>query len=157
MREWLGRLGMGGGAVEVAGVNELAEERAGLETGRRSSVFVLDDDVGGGDGGGQQVGRELATGERQVEHPPETAHETGLADAGPALEEDVAARNNCTDHVAYDFLLTDAVLCKFFLYLCHPLADGLYPLYALLAHSPLYPSTPNLLLRSHMLFFLFFF
>ena len=57
---------------------------------------------GAGDVGRHQVGRELDAAELEVERLGERAHQHGLAQAGHALEQGVAAGDEADQHVAHD-------------------------------------------------------
>ena len=52
-----------------------------------------------------QVGRELDAVEPEVQRLGQGAHETGLAEAGDALEQDVAIRQQADDRAVHDLLL----------------------------------------------------
>ena len=71
------------------------------------AVRVLLNDVRADDVGGHQIGRELDARELQVEHIRQRVHEAGLADAGDAFEQHVAARQQAGDRAVDDLLVTD--------------------------------------------------
>jgi hypothetical protein len=61
-------LGLGRGAVDLVGQDEVGEDRARLELElRRPLLASVLDDVGADDVGGHQVGRELDAAEGQVQ------------------------------------------------------------------------------------------
>ena len=95
------------GAVDLVGEHDVRENRPGLELEERPAVRVLLDDVGADDVGGHQVGRELDARERQVQHVGERVDEARLADAGNALEQHVAAREQAGDREVHDLLVAD--------------------------------------------------
>ena len=70
-------------------------------------VLVLLQDVGAGDVGGQEVGRELDAAERQIERLRERRDEQRLGEARHADEERVAAREERDEHEVDDLLLPD--------------------------------------------------
>ena len=92
------RLGLGRRAVDLVGEHEVGEDRARLEP-EDAGAALLDEDVGAGDVGGHQVGRELDPVERAVDDVGDRAHEQRLAEAGHALEEDVAVREQPDERV----------------------------------------------------------
>ena len=103
------RLRFGRGAVDLVGEDDVAEDGSRLELEGGVSVLVFYDDVGTRNVCGHQVGRELDTGEGQVENAAERSHEPRFADAGHALEQDVAACDHGDDGAFHDFLLPDHV------------------------------------------------
>src|SRR5437588_163827 len=72
-----------------------------------AAARVLDDDVGPGDVGGHQVGRELDPRERELESFGERADEEGLTEAGCSLEQDVTAREEPDEHAQDDVVVAD--------------------------------------------------
>ena len=101
------RLRLRRGAVDFVGQDDVREDRAGLELEERPAVRVLLDDVGADDVGRHQVGRELDARELQVEDVRERVHEAGLADAGDALEQHVAAGEQAGDRAVDDVFMPD--------------------------------------------------
>ena len=78
-------------------------------------MLVLDDDVGADDVGGHQVGRELDAAERAVERLGQRAHQRGLAQAGHAFEQRVAAGEQRDQHLAHQRPLADDHFADFVL------------------------------------------
>ena len=72
-----------------------------------AAVLVLHDDVGADDVGGHQVGRELDAVELQVQRLRQRADQGGLAEAGHAFEQRVAADEEAREHAVDDLLVAD--------------------------------------------------
>ena len=101
------RLRLGRGAVDLVGQHDVGEDRAGLELEDLAARGVLHQDVGAGDVGGHQVRRELDAGERQIQHLRERPHQQGLAEAGDAFQQRVAARQQADQHPVHDVRVPD--------------------------------------------------
>ena len=82
-----GRLGLGGGAVDLVGQDHLGHHRAGAEL-KLPVALVVDGDAG--DVAGQQVGGELDALELASQRGGQALGQHGLADAGNVLDQDVA-------------------------------------------------------------------
>ncbi len=93
------RLRLGRRAVDLVGQDDVREDRPGLELEERAAVRVLLHDVGADDVGGHQVRRELDARELQVQDVRQRVDEAGLAHAGNALEQHVAAGQQGRDGV----------------------------------------------------------
>ncbi len=107
------RLRLGRRAVDFVGQHDVGEDRPGREhhlppSGRR----VLLDDVGAGDVGRHQVGRELDAVELEVEHPRHRVDEQRLGEAGHADDEAVAADKQRQQHLIDDLVLADDELLQ---------------------------------------------
>ena len=103
------RLRFGRCAVNLVRQHDIAEHGTGLELEAGVSVLILDDNVGTRDIGRHQVRGELNAGKRQIKYPPQTAHQSGLAHAGHALQQHVAARDHGNDGSLDDLVLPDNV------------------------------------------------
>jgi hypothetical protein len=105
------RLRLGRRAVDLVGEHEVREDRPALELeapgARRSG---LDDHVRADDVGGHEVGRELDAREGEVERLGQRLHEQRLAEAGHALEQDVAAGQQRRHHALDDLRLAHEAL-----------------------------------------------
>ena len=99
-----GRLGLGRGAVDLVGEEEVGEDGAGLE-GELGGAGVVDE--GAGDVARHQVGGELDALGVEFEGGGEGADEQGLGDAGDAFEEDVAAAEQGDDETGDGGVLAD--------------------------------------------------
>ena len=87
-----------------------------MKIGPLTSVNVLlleVEDVGAGDVGGHQVGRELDAIEVRAEHMGERADEQGLGDAGHAFDERVLAGEDGDERLIDHVLLADDDLADF--------------------------------------------
>ena len=80
-----GRLGLGRGAVDLVGQDDLREDRAGLKLEDAAAVGQLHDDVGADDVGRHQVGRELDAVEVEIDRVGQGPHQQRLAQARHAL------------------------------------------------------------------------
>ena len=85
----------------------MAKSGPGLELERARAVGRVAQDAGAGDVRGHQVGRELHAAERQVQRFAEGAHEQGLAQAGDAFQQRVAAREQAGQDTPHDLRLAD--------------------------------------------------
>ena len=95
-----GGLGLGGGAVDLVGQQEVGEDGAGLEL-EGFGVGVVDGDAE--DVAGQHVAGELQAMEAAGDGAGEGLGEGGLADAGDVLDEEMAARQEADEREAHDF------------------------------------------------------
>ena len=86
-----GALGLRRGAVDLVGEHEAGDQRAFPELDFLAALGLLDENRGALDVGGHHVGRELDPRKLQVERLAQRAHQHGLAEAGHAFEQDVAA------------------------------------------------------------------
>ncbi len=103
-------LGLGSGAVDLVGKDDLAEDGAFLDCEEASCgalARVHDEDIGTDDVARHQVGGELDTGEAQVEGLGEGANEEGLAEARGSFEEHVTAGDEGPEHLADHVGLAD--------------------------------------------------
>ena len=91
-------LGLGRGAVDLVGEQQVGEDRARAERELRGAGVV---DQRAGDVAGHQVGRELHALGVQRQRGGQRAHQQRLGDAGHALEQHVAAAQQ-RDHQAGD-------------------------------------------------------
>ena len=87
-----GRLGLGGGAVDLVGQDQVGEDRARLEAEMARAAGVLADDVGAHHVGRHQVRRELDAAVAQVDSLGQRPDQDRLAQAGQAFEQNVPAR-----------------------------------------------------------------
>ena len=95
-----GGLGLGRGAVDLVGQQEVAEDGAGLEF-ESLGVGVVDGDAE--DIAGQHVAGELQAMEAAGDGAGKGLGESGLADAGDILDEEMAARQQAHERKANDF------------------------------------------------------
>ena len=95
-----GGLGLGGGAVDLVGQQEVAEDGAWLEF-ESLGVGVVDGDAE--DIAGQHIAGELQAMEAAGYRAGKGLGEGGLADAGDILDEKMAARQKAHEREAYDF------------------------------------------------------
>ena len=102
-----GGLGLGGGAVDLVGQDQVGEDRPGLEREVAAAGGVFEQDVGAGDVGRHQVRGELDPAVLEVQRVRQGPHEHRLAEPGDALQEDVAAGQQGDHDAAYDGLLAD--------------------------------------------------
>ncbi len=102
-----GRLGLGRGAVDLVGQDDLREDRAGLELEDPAAVGQLHDDVGADDVGGHQVGRELDAVEVQVDRVGERPHQQRLAQARHAFQQRMAADEQAGQDAVDDLVVAD--------------------------------------------------
>ena len=100
------RLGLGRGAVDLVGEDEVREDRAGLEA-EDALAALLDEDVRAGDVGRHQVGRELDAVERAVDDVGDGPDEHRLAEPGHALEQHVAVGEEAGQRLADELALAD--------------------------------------------------
>jgi hypothetical protein len=99
-------LGPRGGAIDLVREQQVAEHRPALKLRTQPARGILAEDRRAGDVGGQEVGRELDAAMRQVQGRCEGARHRGLADAGDALEQRVAAGNQAQQHAPHRLALT---------------------------------------------------
>jgi hypothetical protein len=85
----------------------LGKHRARLKAELAPAIGRLLQDIGAHDVGRHQVGRELNARELQVQHLAQRADQHGLAQAGHALQQNVAARDDCDQRVAHHVGLAD--------------------------------------------------
>ena len=97
----------GGGAVDLVGQDQAAEERSRLEHELRGVVRPVDEHDGAGDVGRHQVGGELDAVVRDPERAGERAHHARLADPRHAFEQRVTAEDETDHHAAHGLALTD--------------------------------------------------
>ena len=97
-------LDLGRGAVDLVGEEEVAEHRAelGVEVAGRGPVDPRADEVRG-----DEVGRELDAPEGRVERVGEGPDRERLGEAGDALEQQVAAREQGDEHALEHRVLAD--------------------------------------------------
>ena len=101
------RLGLGRGAVDFVGQDQVGEDRPALELELAPAAGRFHDDVRAEDVGRHQVGRELDAAEREVEHFAERAHQQGLAQPGHAFEQHVPAGEQRDERALDDGVLAD--------------------------------------------------
>ncbi len=101
------RLGLGRCAVDFVGQYHVGEDRPALELEGFAAGIVFADDVGADDVARHQVGGELDARELQVQHVRHGLHQLGLAHAGDALQQHVAACEQARHHPGDDFVVTD--------------------------------------------------
>ena len=95
-------------AVDFVGQQDVGEDRALHEgPGAAAGGGILFDDVGAGDVGGHQVGRELDALEDQPERLRHGAHQQRLGGAGQAGDQAVAADEQRDHHLLQHFFLAD--------------------------------------------------
>ena len=95
-------------AVDFVGQQDVGEQRAGHEgPAALAGGDVFFDDVGAGDVGGHQVGRELDALERQPERLRQRPHQQRLRGAGQAGDQAMAADEQRQQQLLDDFLLSD--------------------------------------------------
>ena len=101
-----GALGLGRGAVDLVGQDDVGEDRAGLEA-ELPPALAVGEDVGADHVGGHQVRGELDAGEGEVEGAAHRPHQGGLAQAGHPLQQHVAPGHQADQHAAHHVLLAD--------------------------------------------------
>ena len=106
-----GGLGFRRGAVDFVGQHDVGEQRAGLENELAAAVDFLEDRVAG-DVAGEQVGGELDALGAEVEGFGEALDQLGLAEAGQAFEQDVAAGEHAGEDQVDEFLLAEEHLVE---------------------------------------------
>ncbi len=102
-----GRLGLGRGAVDLVGQDDLREDRARLKLEDAAAVGQLHDDVGADDVGGHQVGRELDAVEVERHGVGQRPHQQRLAQAGHAFQQRVAADEQAGQDAVDDLVVAD--------------------------------------------------
>ncbi len=102
-----GRLGLGGGAVNLVGQHEVGENRAVPKAERLAPAIAFLEDVRADDVRGHHVGRELNARELQRQRVGQGADELSLAQPGHPLQQDVPPRQHPNQHAADDRLLAD--------------------------------------------------
>ena len=100
------RLGLGRRAVDLVGEDEVGEDRPGLEA-EDALAALLDEDVRARDVCRHQVRRELDPVEGAVDDVADGPHEHRLAEAGDALEQDVAVGEEAGQRLADERGLAD--------------------------------------------------
>jgi len=108
-----GGLGLGRGAIDFVGEDEVREDRAALELKFASAGIAFHDEIRAEDVGGHEVGRELNATERHVEHFAERADEERFAKAGHAFEQNVSAAEQRDESVFNDVGVADDDLGDF--------------------------------------------
>ena len=96
------RLHLGGRAVDLVGEQEVAEDRAflGVEAARVGPVDARADEVAR-----DEIGRELDAPERAAEHGRGRLDRQRLREAGHALDQEVAARDEADEHALEHLVL----------------------------------------------------
>ena len=100
------RLGLGRGAVDLVGQQQVGEDRAGVEHELLAAVALLED-VAAGDVGREQVGRELDAAEVERQQPRQRLDELGLAESGKAFEQHMASSEQRGDDLVDRLLLAE--------------------------------------------------
>jgi hypothetical protein len=101
-------LGLRRRAVDFVGEDDLREDGAGLEGELAAAGFgVFLDDLGAGDVGGHQIGRELDAAEAEVHRIGERFDEERLRKAGHAFEQAVTTGGEGDEELLNDGLLSD--------------------------------------------------
>jgi hypothetical protein len=107
------RLGLRRGPVDLVGEDQVGEHRPADEPeGAPPGGVVLLEDLGAGDVGRHQIGRELDPREAEVERLGQRRDEERLGQPGDADEQAVTAREQRGEQVVHDLALAD-----------HPLLD----------------------------------
>ena len=96
----------GGGAVDLVGEHEVAEDRSLLEA-EPPLAALLDDDVRADDVGRHEVRRELDAAEAEVQRLGHRAHQHRLAEPGHALEQRVRSGQQADQRLPDELLLAD--------------------------------------------------
>jgi hypothetical protein len=108
-----GGLGLGGRAVDLVGEQDVGEDRPTDEDGHAlAGGVVLLDDVGAGDVGGHQVGRELDALEGERHQAGQRVDHERLGQAGHALEQVMAAGEHGDEQFLQDVALADDDLAE---------------------------------------------
>ena len=100
------RLRLRGGAVDLVGQDEVAEDRPLLEA-EAALAALLDDDVRADDVGRHQVRRELDAAEAEVERLGHRADEHRLAQARDALQQRVRPGQQADQRLPHELVLPD--------------------------------------------------
>ena len=105
---------LGGVRLISSASSTLANNGPGTKVQVRLPVAdILFEDVGAGDVGGHQVGRELDALERQAQRAGQRAHQQCLGGAGQAGDQAVAAHQQRDQQLFDDFVLADDELAHF--------------------------------------------
>jgi len=99
------RLSLGRGAVDLVSQNQVGEHRSGLKLQNLFTALALAQHVATHDVSRHQVGRELNAGKFQMQHVGKRLYELGLAGAGNAFDEAVAARQQAGEDSVDDFFI----------------------------------------------------
>ena len=102
-----GRLGLGGGSIDLVGEHDLREDRARLKLEDAAAVGQLHDDVGADDVGRHQVGRELDPVEIERDGVGQGPHQEGLAQARHPFQERVPADKQAGQDAVDDLVVAD--------------------------------------------------
>ena len=144
-------LRLGRGAVDLVGEHDVGEDRAGLEREALVAALVLGDHHRADDVGRHQVGRELDAREAQIERGGQRAHEHGLAEAGHAFEQRVAAGEQAGQHAVEDRALADDQLADLFAHAAHLIGEVRHPMFrAHVGSSRLLARSDQLEVASHV-------
>ncbi len=110
-------LRLGRGAIDFVGQHQIGEDGAGLEAQGLGAVIVTLDDHAAHDVGGHQIGRELNARILQMQDAAERAQQGGLAEAGHAFEQNMAAGEQADQDAIDHVLLADDDLADFLAHL----------------------------------------
>ena len=102
-----GGLGLGRGAVDFVGQQDVGEDRAALKLEHFPAVGRLNHDVRADEVGRHQVGRELDAAKIQMQCVGQRADDQRLAEAGNAFEQHVPAGEQRDQHVVENLDLAD--------------------------------------------------
>ncbi len=130
-------LRLGRRAVDLVGEQDLREDGPAHEPERAHAVRLVED-LGAGDVGRHQVGRELDALEAQVEDAGERLDEQRLGQPGHAGEQAVAAGEERDEHLIDDLVLADDDLPQLLEDLLAPGRDAPRQVFAVCLSRPLH-------------------
>ena len=116
-------LGLGRGAVDFVGQQDIGEDRPFDEAEVALAQIVFFQHVGAGDVRGHEVGRELDALEPHVEDSGQRADHQCLGQARHALQQAVPAREDRREQLLDDLVLPDDDPLQFFLHQASMLAE----------------------------------
>ena len=105
------RLRLGRRAVDLVGQDDLREDRA-LDEAEPPAPLLFVEDLGAGDVGRHQIGRELDALEVEIEDVGERLDEQRLRQSGHAGDQAMAAGEERDEHLLDDFVLADDDLAQ---------------------------------------------
>ena len=106
-------LRFGRGAVDLVGQDQVGEDRPGLEAQSLGAMIVTFNDHAADDVGGHQIGRELNARILQMQDAAQRSQQRGLAEAGHAFEQNMAAGEQADENAIDHVLLADDDLSDF--------------------------------------------
>ena len=105
------RLGLGRGAVDLVGQDDLREDRP-LHESQTTAALLLVENLGAGDVGRHQVGRELDALEIEIEDVGQGLDQQRLGQSGHAGNQAMAAGEQRNQHLLHHVVLSDDHLAE---------------------------------------------